>query len=40
MKEFKHNPLKTDPLDVARRDYLEFCRRNSDDGGDQKGEIS
>jgi hypothetical protein len=21
---FKHNPLKTDPLDVARRDYLEF----------------
>jgi transposase InsO family protein len=24
MKEFKYNPLKTDPLDVARKDYLEF----------------
>jgi hypothetical protein len=24
MKEFSYNPLKTDPLDVARRDYLEF----------------
>jgi transposase InsO family protein len=24
IKEFKYNPLKTDPLDVARRDYLEF----------------
>ena len=24
MKPFFFNPLATDPLDVARRDYLEF----------------
>ena len=24
MKQFNFNPLTTDPLDIARKDYLEF----------------
>jgi hypothetical protein len=24
MKQFIFNPIQTDPLDIARRDYLEF----------------
>jgi Chromo (CHRromatin Organisation MOdifier) domain len=24
MKQFKFDPLRTDPIDVARKDYLEF----------------